>query len=125
MVGLAEDSSKERHDAIYVCGCGEACGCDTVSLEPGDCGCAKPLVAGHVVKIEGSDALVCTHGKDCTCTVSSDDPGRCSCGMELRRVSLEDTGIHFCNCGGSCTCNHLSQEPGTCACGMPLHLAKN
>jgi hypothetical protein len=29
----------------YVCGCGAACACGTVSQKPGTCGCGKPLKA--------------------------------------------------------------------------------
>ncbi|MBT1071173.1 hypothetical protein [Pelotalea chapellei] len=29
--------------AKYICGCGDACTCGTISQKPGTCGCGKPL----------------------------------------------------------------------------------
>jgi hypothetical protein len=112
-----------RHDVVYTCGCGPECKCSTVKAEPGTCGCGKPLVWGHVVKVEGDVALVCTCAEGCTCTIDKADPTKCGCGKELRRVSLKGSGLYFCNCGGSCTCNHISATPGKCGCGMDLKRA--
>jgi len=109
-----------RHDVVYVCGCGPDCACNTVKAEPGNCGCGKPLVWGHVVKVEGDVALVCSCAEGCTCKIDANDPTKCGCGKELRRVSLKGSGLYFCNCGGSCTCNHVSATPGKCGCGMEL-----
>jgi len=122
---LAYAATEEaRHDVLYTCGCGAGCGCKTASLTPGTCGCGKPLVWGHVVKVEGNDAFVCSCKENCTCKVDEKDPKKCTCGHETKRVSMVGTGIYFCNCGGSCTCNHLSDKPGKCHCGMTLHLAQ-
>ena len=109
-----------RHDVVYVCGCGPDCPCNTVKAEPGTCSCGKPLVWGHVVKVEGDVALVCACAEGCTCKIDANDPTKCGCGKDLRRVSLKGTGLYFCNCGGSCTCNHISATPGKCGCGMEL-----
>jgi hypothetical protein len=109
-----------RHDVVYVCGCGPDCPCNTVKAEPGTCSCGKPLVWGHVVKVEGDVALVCTCDEGCTCKIDANDPTKCGCGKALRRVSLKGTGLYFCNCGGSCTCNHVAAEAGRCGCGMEL-----
>lgn len=124
VVGVAFAATEEaRHDVLYTCGCGSKCGCQTASLTPGKCGCGKPLIWGHVVKVEGNDALVCSCKENCTCKVDEKEPAKCTCGHELKRVSLAGTGVYFCNCGGSCTCNHLSDKPGKCHCGMELKQA--
>jgi hypothetical protein len=88
------------------------------STEPGTCGCGKDLEAGHVLKIEGDEAIVCTCGADCTCSLDPEDETKCACGKAVKRVSLKGTGLYFCNCGGSCNCNTVSAEPGECECGM-------
>lgn len=120
-VAAAEPAAVEaRHDVVYVCACGPDCTCGTVKTAPGTCTCGKELVWAHVVKVEGSDALLCQCAEGCTCAFDAADPTRCACGKELRRISLAGTGLYFCNCGGSCTCNHVSAEPGTCGCGMEL-----
>jgi hypothetical protein len=109
-----------RQDVLYTCACGEGCSCNSVSKTPGDCQCGKPMAWGHVVKVEGDEALVCNCAEGCTCKQDADDPTKCGCGKKLKRVSLKDSGLFFCNCGGSCTCNTLSDEPGKCQCGMKL-----
>jgi hypothetical protein len=75
---------------------------------------------GHIVKVEGKEALVCTCAEGCKCEQDPADPTKCGCGKELKRVNLEGTGMYFCNCGGSCKCNSISNEAGNCKCGMPL-----
>jgi hypothetical protein len=110
----------ERNDVLYVCNCGPECDCGSVSVEPGTCTCGTELVAVHMVKVEGSEALLCTCGDDCDCEINAEDETKCGCGKDIRRVSLEGSGIYYCNCGGSCTCNFASDEPGNCACGMEL-----
>lgn len=114
----------EKRDIIYFCDCGADCKCDKVSKEPGKCGCGKDMVGGHVLKIEGDEALVCVCGPDCTCKLDPNDPAKCGCGKTVKRVSLKGTGLYFCNCGGTCFCNTVSDKPDTCKCGMPLHQAK-
>jgi hypothetical protein len=117
---LGADETQPRHDVVYTCNCGPECECRATSLKPGTCSCGMELAWGHVVRIEGSDALVCQCKEGCTCTIDAEDPSRCGCGQPLKRVSLKGTGIYFCNCGGSCGCNHLADGPGTCSCGMDL-----
>ena len=122
----AHDHSKQagaRRDVLYVCTCGDACACTTVSTKPGKCGCGKDLQGGHVVKVEKDEALVCVCGAECTCKLDAKDATKCTCGKALKRVSLKGTGIYFCNCGGSCTCNTLADKTGQCGCGMTLHKA--
>ena len=116
----AGEAAAVRHDALYTCDCGPECDCKTVSTTPGDCECGKPLKWGHVVRIEGTEALVCRCAENCECAVNPEDPSLCGCGEPLKRVSLAGTGLYFCNCGGSCECNYVSDAPGKCKCGMDL-----
>jgi hypothetical protein len=113
-------ADEERHDVLYYCNCGPECNCNTVSIHPGDCKCGKPMKWGHILKIEGTDAILCTCGKGCKCGLDPNDPTKCGCGNPVKRVSLKGTGIYFCNCGGSCMCNTVSDKPGKCKCGMDL-----
>ncbi len=112
-----------RKDILYVCACGDACACTTVSTKPGKCTCGKDLQGGHVVKVEKDEALVCMCGADCACKINSKDATKCTCGNTLKRVKLKATGLYFCNCGGACECNTLSDKAGKCGCGMALHKA--
>jgi hypothetical protein len=75
---------------------------------------------GHVLKIEGNEALVCTCEKGCKCSLDPKDPTKCGCGKPAKRINLKGTGIYFCNCGGSCSCNIVSDKPGKCKCKMDL-----
>ena len=110
----------ERADVLYSCACGGGCDCNSVSKTPGNCRCGKPMAWGHVVKVEGNEALLCTCAEGCSCKQDAAKPTHCACGKPLKRVNLEGTGMFFCNCGGSCTCNTISSEAGNCKCGMPL-----
>lgn len=110
-----------RTDVLYSCACGPECQCGSVSTQPGNCKCGKPMEWGHVVRIEGDTAFVCTCAEGCKCSADPKDPMKCGCGKALKKVSLKDSGIFYCNCGGSCTCNTLSDKPGPCKCGMQLH----
>ena len=51
-------SQGDRQDVLYTCNCGPQCQCNTVSTQPGKCACGAPLKWGHVVKIEGSEAIL-------------------------------------------------------------------
>jgi len=117
---MVEAEAAVRNDIVYVCACGPECDCGSVSTEAGTCTCGTELVAAHMVKVEGNEALVCGCDGDCTCEINAEDETTCSCGTDVRRVSLEGSGIYYCNCGGSCTCNFVSSEPGNCDCGMEL-----
>ena len=58
---MADGKADEpRQDVLYYCNCGADCHCNSVSVKPGDCKCGKPMKWGHVLKIEGNEALVCT-----------------------------------------------------------------
>jgi hypothetical protein len=124
---LAADAPKEapkvasaRHDLVYACACKDGCPCNTVSMNAGKCTCGKGLEAHHVLKMEGSEALLCACPEGCTCKLDAKDASKCGCGKTVKRVNLKGAGIYFCNCGGSCECNTLSAEPGKCKCGMAL-----
>ena len=112
--------SSDRQDVLYTCNCGAECKCNTVSTQPGKCACGVPLKWGHVIKIEGDEAILCQCEEGCKCELSKDDPSKCACGNQVKRVKLAGTGIHFCNCGGSCVCNTVSDKAGECKCGMKL-----
>ncbi len=112
-----------RHDVLYVCECGDSCACNTVGAKAGKCKCGKELVAHHVVKMEGTEALVCACPSGCTCKLDEQDATKCGCGKAIRRVDLKGTGLYFCNCGGSCACNTVLAKPGKCKCGMDLNKA--
>ena len=109
-----------RQDILYSCACGPDCKCGSVSTKPGNCKCGKPMAWGHVVKIEGDEALVCTCKEGCKCALDEKDPTKCGCGNAIKRVSLKGSGLYFCNCGGACKCNVISDQPGECKCGMKL-----
>lgn len=121
--GHSSDAAAARTDVIYSCGCGPECKCDTVSLKPGNCACGKPMKWGHVVKVEGDEALLCTCNEGCKCAIDAGDPAKCGCGQPVKRVSLKGKGIYFCNCGGACKCNTISDKPAECGCGMQLKQA--
>lgn len=112
--------SEQRTDVLYSCACGPQCNCGSVSVNPGDCKCGKPMKWGHVVRMNGDQASVCNCAEGCKCSVDPNDPSKCGCGNPLNKVSLKGTGIYYCNCGGSCSCNTVSDKPGQCKCGMDL-----
>ncbi len=110
-----------RKDVVYSCNCGPQCQCNSVSTEAGKCACGKALKWGHVLKVEGNDALLCQCEEGCRCAgLAPNDPTQCTCGNAVKRVHLDGTGIHFCNCGGSCMCNTVSDRAEQCKCGMEL-----
>jgi hypothetical protein len=113
-------ANTDRQDVIYSCDCGSGCNCNSVSTQPGKCACGKELKWGHVLKIEGDEALLCQCEEGCECSLSESDPTKCACGNDVKRVKLAGSGLHFCNCGGSCYCNTVSDQPGKCKCGMEL-----
>ena len=115
-----EPVAEVSHDVVYACNCGPECECGSVSAEAGTCSCGTELVAAHMVKVEGNDALLCGCDSACSCEIDAEDETKCACGTDVRRVSLEGSGVYYCNCGGECTCNFVSTEAGNCACGMEL-----
>ena len=120
----AATAEAARKDVLYTCNCGPECKCNSVSKAPGACACGKPLVWGHLVRVEGDEALLCRCNEGCQCQIDPKDATRCGCGNPVKRVSLKGTGLFFCNCGGSCRCNTVTTEPAGCRCGMPLKKAE-
>lgn len=116
----AQKSDEARQDVLYYCNCGPECNCNSVAVKPGNCKCGKPMKWGHVLKIEGNEALVCTCAEGCKCGLDPKDATKCGCGNPVKRVNLKGTGIYFCNCGSACMCNTVSDKPGKCKCGMDL-----
>jgi hypothetical protein len=86
-------------DEVYVCGCGEACPCLTMSGKPGKCSCGKDLVKGEVTKVEKGKATVMVNGKE---------------------QVFPTKGKYVCACGSKCNCNTISQSPGKCGCGSDM-----
>ncbi len=113
-------ASETRQDVLYACNCGPTCTCKTVATQPGNCACGQPMKWGHMLKVEGTEAILCTCNEGCKCALDPNDPSKCGCGQPVKRVNLKGTGLYFCNCGGSCFCNTSSATPGPCKCGMPL-----
>ncbi len=120
--GMTTSGTEEaRQDVLYSCACGPECTCGSVSTKPGNCTCGKPMKWGHVVWVEGDEAILCQCAEGCSCQgLNPTDPAKCACGKPVKRVSLKGTGIYFCNCGGACGCNTVSDQPGPCKCGMEL-----
>jgi hypothetical protein len=124
LCGFAHAAEKKEKAAIktgnivYVCDCGEGCQCNTLSKKSGKCTCGKKLVQMHVLKIEGTEAILCKCGKGCTCAINPADPTKCGCGQPVKRVSLK--GKYVCACGDACECNTISDKPGKCTCGKAL-----
>ena len=111
----------DREDVLYTCNCGLQCNCNSMSTQAGNCACGNPMKWGHVLRIEGNEALLCQCAEGCSCGgLDPKNPNKCMCGTPIKRVNLEGTGIYFCNCGGSCSCNTVSESPGKCKCGMNL-----
>ncbi|MFC1837219.1 hypothetical protein ACFLYW_00875 [Thermodesulfobacteriota bacterium] len=131
--GRAEQEAEEmfvpqrpaRHDVVYYCKCVQPCDCPSVSIRPGKSACGKRYEKGHILKIEGSEAVICQNSGGCRCyPVDPLNPTVCTCGLPTSRVSLAGSGLYYCNCGSSCFCNYLSDSPGSCKCGMGLVRAK-
>ena len=88
-------------DELYVCACGEGCPCDTMSKNPGQCGCGKDLIKAKVTKVEKGKITV-----------------------DSRKKPFVSIGKYVCGCGPDCKCGTISQSPGTCGCGKKLAEAK-
>ena len=102
----AAPSAEQRRDVLYSCACG------------------LPLKRGHVIRVEGNEAILCQCHEGCKCGgVDPKDAGKCMCGNPVKRISMQGTGLYFCNCGGACSCNTVSVMPDKCRCGMDLKKA--
>ncbi len=112
-------AEEPRRDVLYTCNCGPQCKCNSAATMPGNCTCGNPMKWGHVLKIEGSQALLCTCGEGCKCSLDPKDPTKCGCGNPIKKVDLKGTGIYFCNCGGACSKGSLSVSPSRLASRWP------
>jgi hypothetical protein len=92
-------------DAVYVCNCGEACDCLTMSRKEGNCVCKRPLVMAKVTKLDKDMVMVLAQGWE-------------------KPRSFKTVGKYACACGPSCDCGTISQKPGDCACGKPMKEVK-
>jgi hypothetical protein len=70
--------SLKAGDIVYVCPCGEACACKTISDTAETCRCGKDLAKGSVVRVEGDSAVVSVDGKEQTFTFGSKGCGDCN-----------------------------------------------
>jgi hypothetical protein len=105
-VGTAAAVTKvtfKKGDAVYVCGCGAACPCMTISKKAGKCGCGKDLVKTTIDKVSKGKAYVTIDGKTQAFSLSAK---------------------YVCACGKDCDCATISQKPGDCACGKPMEAVK-
>lgn len=117
--------SAERSQLYYACNCADDCTCNSLSNEPGKCGCGKEMTAMHMLEIEKNTAVLCRCGVECSCERSRKDPNLCGCGKPAKTVDI--TGKYACACGytscvcsGGCHCNTVSDKPGKCGCGKEM-----
>jgi len=88
-------------DEVYVCNCGEACPCHTISNNPGQCTCGKDLVKAKVTKVDKGTADFMAEGWE-------------------KARTMKTAGKYACNCGPKCPCDTISQNPGNCTCGVEM-----
>jgi hypothetical protein len=86
-------------ETVYVCACGEACECDTMSRNPGNCTCGKELGKGVITKVEGDKAMI---------------------KLEDKERAFKTKAKYACDCGDACKCGTISQNPGKCTCGKEM-----
>jgi len=89
----------KKGDEVYVCGCGKACPCDTMSRKEGKCSCGKDLIKAKVTKVKGGQAFFMINGEEK--------------GFKMQ-------GKYACACGAGCNCGTISQKPGKCVCGKEM-----
>jgi hypothetical protein len=93
----------KKGDPVYVCGCGDGCGCYTLSRKAGNCSCNKPLVKTTVARVEGDKLYAKVQGKE---------------------LSFVTKAKFACACGEGCNCGTISQKPGKCGCGREMKAVK-
>ncbi len=99
---LAGDQAKAQFkvgDTVYVCNCGDACHCGSLSQKPAKCTCGEEMAAAKITKVDGDTITVNVNGKEKT---------------------LKTDEMYTCACGPNCNCGYMSNKPGKCACGKPL-----
>ena len=95
------DGKKEfkAGDTVYVCSCGKACDCGTVSYKQGKCGCGKKLVKTTITGVKDGKLFYTVNGQE---------------------MAAPAVGKYGCACGEGCGCGTISQKPGKCACGKEM-----
>jgi hypothetical protein len=88
----------KKGDTAYVCGCGEKCSCEVVSLKAAKCSCGHDLVKVAITNAKDKKAYFEIGGKE-------------------QSVSLK--AKYSCPCEGDC-CKFISQKPGKCPCNKDL-----
>jgi hypothetical protein len=86
-------------ETVYVCACGEACDCKTMSRKAGKCVCDKDLGKGVITSVKGDTAMVKLEGKE---------------------LAFPTKAKYACDCGEACECGTISQKPGKCVCGKEM-----
>ncbi len=89
-------------DEQYVCNCGDACPCKTISMNAGKCACGKDMVKATVTKVEKGKAMFKSAGWD-------------------KERAFPTVAKYKCACGPDCKCNTISQNPGNCTCGKKMN----
>ena len=109
LMGIASVSFADRdgtmdlkaNDKIYSCNCGIECPCDTLSNNPGNCTCGRPMVNATVKGIDG-------------------DTARLKADEWNEERPFKTKGNYVCGCPPSCTCNTISQNAGKCTCNVDM-----
>ncbi len=70
--------SLKAGDTVYVCPCGEACACKTISDTADKCRCGKELAKASVVRVEGESVVVSVNGKEQTFAAGAKGCGNCN-----------------------------------------------
>ena len=105
IAGVSAGSVKAG-DTVYVCPCGEACACKTISGAADKCACGKELAKATVIRVEGESAVVSVDGKEQTLTL-----GGKGCGCENCKncdKKMQKSGCANCDKG--------MQKPGCANC---------
>jgi hypothetical protein len=101
-IAWAKEEAKKSFKAgetVYVCSCGTACDCGTVSYKEGKCGCGKKLVKTTITAVKDGKIFYLLNGKE---------------------MSAPAVGKYACACGEGCNCGTISQKPGKCGCGKDM-----
>lgn len=95
------DTSKQfkAGDTVYVCSCGAACDCGTVSYKEAKCTCGKKMVKTTLTAVKDGKIYYMVDGQE---------------------LSAPAVGKYGCACGEGCGCGTISQKPGKCSCGKEM-----
>lgn len=99
--------SVKAGDTVYVCPCGEACACRTISDAAEKCRCGKELTKATVIRVENGSAVVSVAGKEQTFTLGGKGCGDCE---KCRNC---DKGM---NKPGCANCDKGAMKPGCANC---------